>query len=273
MADDIKKQLVQRATLAAKAKRFVDMATAMKHMTELDVELSREERNLLAGAYEKVVGAQRESWRTISLSEQSEEIQWKSAAAKSYKQKVEKELRDTCSDILGLLGNHLLIKASNPEAQVFYYTLQGDYLRYLAEVTTGDPRNDAMEDCQEAYQEAYDIAHCQLHPTHPIRLRLAFNFSTFFYEVRDSPKEASLLAKRAYTAAIAELNTIDKDSYREFILIMHQLRENFTTWISDSSEGDAGSASAEGKDNEPNPLGRREGPACDHPFHGGAGKA
>jgi hypothetical protein len=257
MADDIKKQLVHRATLAAKAKRFGDMATAMKDLTKLDVELSREERNLLAGAYDKVVGAQRESWRTISLSEHSDEIQWKSAAAKSYKQKLEKELRDTCSDVLGLLSNHLLVKASNPETQVFYYTMQGDYLRYLAEVTTGDPRNDAMDDCQEAYQEAYDIAYCQMHPTHPIRLRLAFNFSTFFYEVRDSPKEASLLAKRAYTAAMAELNTIDKDSYREFIIIMHQLRENFTTWIFDSPEGEAGRATAEGEDSEPNPLGRR----------------
>uniref|UniRef100_A0A8C2FNZ5 14-3-3 domain-containing protein n=1 Tax=Cyprinus carpio TaxID=7962 RepID=A0A8C2FNZ5_CYPCA len=40
-----------------------DMAAAMKSVTEGDIELSNEERNLLSVAYKNVVGARRSSWR------------------------------------------------------------------------------------------------------------------------------------------------------------------------------------------------------------------
>lgn len=96
-----KEELVQRAKLAEQAERYDDMASAMKSVTETGVELSNEERNLLSVAYKNVVGARRSSWRVISSIEQKTEgSERKQQMAKEYREKVEKELREICYDVL-----------------------------------------------------------------------------------------------------------------------------------------------------------------------------
>lgn len=92
---------MQRAKLAEQAERYDDMASAMKAVTETGVELSNEERNLLSVAYKNVVGARRSSWRVISSIEQKTEgSERKQQMAKEYREKVEKELREICYDVL-----------------------------------------------------------------------------------------------------------------------------------------------------------------------------
>jgi 14-3-3 protein beta/theta/zeta len=60
-----------------------------------------QERNLLSVAYKNVVGARRSSWRVISSIEQKTEgSEKKQQMAKEYREKVEKELRDICQDVL-----------------------------------------------------------------------------------------------------------------------------------------------------------------------------
>jgi len=239
MAAD-KEEQVQRAKLAEQAERYDDMAAAMKQVTETGVELSNEERNLLSVAYKNVVGARRSSWRVISSIEQKTEgSERKQQMAKEYREKVETELREICQDVLGLLDKFLIPKASNPESKVFYLKMKGDYYRYLAEVATGDARAGVVDDSQKSYQEAFDIAKAEMQPTHPIRLGLALNFSVFFYEILNSPDKACQLAKQAFDDAIAELDTLNEDSYKDSTLIMQLLRDNLTLWTSDTQgEGD-----------------------------------
>merc|ERR1712064_136601 len=207
-----KEELVQRAKLAEQAERYDDMASSMKSVTETGIELSNEERNLLSVAYKNVVGARRSSWREI------------------------------CNDVLGLLDQFLIPKASNAESKVFYLKMKGDYFRYLAEVAIGDSRSEVVDDSQKAYQDAYDISKSKMQPTHPIRLGLALNFSVFYYEILNSPEKACQLAKTAFDDAIAELDTLNEDSYKDSTLIMQLLRDNLTLWTSDTAgEGeDAG---------------------------------
>ena len=96
-----KEELVQKAKLAEQAERYDDMAAAMKKVTENGTELSNEERNLLSVAYKNVVGARRSSWRVISSIEQKTEgNERKQSMAKEYREKVEKELKDICNDVL-----------------------------------------------------------------------------------------------------------------------------------------------------------------------------
>lgn len=96
-----KDELVQRAKLAEQAERYDDMATAMKQVTETGVELTNEERNLLSVAYKNVVGARRSSWRVISSIEQKTDgSERKQQMAKEYRERVEKELREICFDVL-----------------------------------------------------------------------------------------------------------------------------------------------------------------------------
>ena len=98
----------------------------MKKVASLDVELTVEERNLLSVAYKNVIGARRASWRIISSIEQKEEIKGaerKLEMIRQYRSQVEKELKDICADILGVLDKHLLPCASTGESKVFYYKM------------------------------------------------------------------------------------------------------------------------------------------------------
>lgn len=97
-------------------------------------------------------------------------------------------------------------------------------------------------------QAATDVAQTELTPTHPIRLGLALNFSVFYYEILNSPDRACHLAKQAFDDAIAELDSLSEESYRDSTLIMQLLRDNLTLWT--SSEGGEGEASEAPKDAE-----------------------
>lgn len=113
---------------------------------------------------------------------------------------------------------------------------KGDYHRYLAEFATGDKRKDSADKSLEAYKAASDVAVNELPPTHPIRLGLALNFSVFYYEILNSPDRACHLAKQAFDDAIAELDTLSEESYKDSTLIMQLLRDNLTLWTSDMQE-------------------------------------
>jgi len=241
-----KDDLVQRAKLAEQAERYDDMAAAMKRVTEMANELTNEERNLLSVAYKNVVGARRSSWRVISSIEQKTDAnERKRAMAVEYREKVEKELQDISQDVLTLLDKFLVPKASSAESKVFYLKMRGDYYRYLAEVAAGAHRTAVVDESQKSYQAALDIAKEQMQPTHPIRLGLALNYSVFFYEILNAPDRACHLAKQAFDDAIAELDTLNEDSYKDSTLIMQLLRDNLTLWTSDAQAEDAGPAEGE----------------------------
>jgi hypothetical protein len=94
------------------------------------------------------------------------------------------------------------------------------------------------EQANESYQQAYDIAKDNMPSTHPIRLGLALNYSVFHYEIMNAPDEACKLAKKAFDDAIAELDKLEEDSYKDSTLIMQLLRDNLTLWTSDNAQGD-----------------------------------
>ena len=112
---------------------------------------------------------------------------------------------------------------------------KGDYYRYLAEFEA-EGRPNAIEHSSVAYEAASEIAQ-ELPPTHPIRLGLALNFSVFHFEIKNNPKKACSLAKAAFDEAIAELDTLSEDSYKDSTLIMQLLRDNLTLWTTDLQQG------------------------------------
>lgn len=77
-------------------------------------------------AYKNVIGARRASWRIISSIEQKEENKGNETQVqkiKAYRQKVETELSEVCSDILAVLDEHLIPSAEAGESKVFYYKM------------------------------------------------------------------------------------------------------------------------------------------------------
>merc|ERR1712071_470578 len=152
---------VYKAKLAEQAERYDEMVESMKKVASMDVELTVDERNLLSVAYKNVIGARRASWRIISSIEQKEEnkgAEDKLELIRNYRNQVEKELKDICSDILSVLEKHLIPSATTGESKVFYYKMKGDYHRYLAEFATGNDRKEAAENSLMAYKAASDIA-------------------------------------------------------------------------------------------------------------------
>jgi len=253
MADESREENVYMAKLAEQAERYDEMVEAMKRVAKQDVELTVEERNLLSVAYKNVIGARRASWRIISSIEQKEENKGNEAHVKrikEYRNKVETELSGICQDILNVLDKHLIPSSTTGESKVFYYKMKGDYHRYLAEFATGNPRKEAAENSLIAYKSASDVAITELPPTHPIRLGLALNFSVFYYEILNSPDRACHLAKQAFDDAIAELDTLSEDSYKDSTLIMQLLRDNLTLWTSDMQGGEEKTENAPVEDAE-----------------------
>merc|ERR1712157_208045 len=107
-----------------------------------------------------------------------------------------------------------------------------------AEFRDGDERKKAAENARKAYEDAAKVAEKDLVVTHPIRLGLALNYSVFQYEVLGNPDEACKMAREAFEAAIAELDNVAEDSYKDSTLIMQLLRDNLTLWTSDQEGGE-----------------------------------
>nr|CAH8829245.1 unnamed protein product [Trichobilharzia regenti] len=212
------------------------MVEAMKKVVEGGEELTVEERNLLSVAYKNVIGSRRSSWRVFSAVEQTEERRGnkdKQAAAKRFREVLEGELDQVSKEILGLIDKYLIESASKPDSKVFYLKMKGDYYRYMAEFSVDPQRKEAAAKSDDAYREASDIAATQLAPTHPIRLGLALNYSVYFYEIMNNPVKACDLARSAFDDAIAKLDQLSEESYKDSTLIMQLLRDNLTLWTSD----------------------------------------
>jgi len=156
---------------------------------------------------------------------------------------IEKELDEICQEVLSLLTKTLVpgvrdaLKSEKEEdaqgrlqeALVFYLKMTGDYYRYLAEIIKDQ---DYVDSAAKTYKDALAIAEKHLLPTHPIRLGLALNFSVCYYEILKDQAQACNLAKNAFDAAIAKLDSIDEGSYKDSTLIMQLLRDNLTLWTS-----------------------------------------
>merc|ERR1712107_107368 len=101
----------------------------------------------------------------------------------------------------------------------------------------GDKKNSAAQSAKLAYEEAAKVAEKDLAVTHPIRLGLALNQSVFMYEVLAQPDEACKMARTAFEDAIAELDNVAEESYKDSTLIMQLLRDNLIRRTSDQEGG------------------------------------
>lgn len=235
-----REELIFMAKICEQTERFDDMLEYMKKVAFMEQDLSIDERNLLSVAYKNTVGTRRTAWRALSAIETKEEAKSSKYLnlLRDYKDKIEKELNTYCDDVLQVLDKKLIPKSEgNTEANVFYLKMKGDYYRYIAEYATGDLHQKAAESSLQSYSQASDVANANLKTTHPIRLGLALNFSVFYYEVMNDPTKACQLAKKAFDDAIADIETLEEDVYKDATTIMQLIRDNLTLWTSELSQG------------------------------------
>jgi hypothetical protein len=234
--------LVEMAKLLEQCERYDEMATCIKKFAIKTSKLTDEQRNLFSVAFKNVVGARRSAWRIIgSIASKQQDKGEGSTLAKTYQAEIEKELEDRIDEVLYVLNNTLIRSVDDTEhpleAKVFYLKMKADYLRYLTEIVVGEKRRILMNKAKVAYNESTKEAE-ELPSTHPIKLGLCLNYSVFQYEILNDCKMACDLAKKAFDDAIAELDHLKEESYKDSTLIMQLLRDNLTLWTSEDNNAD-----------------------------------
>lgn len=223
------------------AERYDDMVKEMKDLVkglESDDRLDEEERSLLSVAFKNVVGSRRSAWRVLKAKSSDESDEKKMKICEEMKVRIEVELKDLCKEVLDLIDDHLIKEKDDDQAKIFFLKMKGDYFRYMVEICAeGEQRTELATSAQTAYDSALNIAKEHLKSTSPIRLGLALNYSVFFYEIKNDSEAACKLAKNAFDEAIADLDNLPDDSYKDSTLIMQLLRDNLTLWQSEMEEG------------------------------------
>ena len=110
--------------------------------------------------------------------------------------------------------------SQSDEAKVFFNKMKADYFRYIAEFATQDSKNAAAQKALQAYAEAAQHAKSTLSSTHPLKLGLALNHSVFHYEIMQNPEKACAMARTAFDEAIADLDSVQDEYYKDATLIM-----------------------------------------------------
>ena len=130
------------AMLAEQCSRFDEMVEFLEDMLKNRTkDLNSDERNLLSIAYKNNVTSKRTALRTVmayELKEKKKENSTFLPFIQEYRKRIEDELTKNCNNVLSTIDAHLLPRASDAEAKVFYYKMTGDYNRYIAEYAQGD---------------------------------------------------------------------------------------------------------------------------------------
>lgn len=239
MEDEYKRKIFE-ATLSERSERYDAMVEYVKDAIKLAYEnklpLDQKAHNLFSIAYKNLAGSRRASWRVLSGEKGKYDGKEgnKQATVEKHLQKVEGELCSICNEAIGIINECILTKddiKSNKESNIFFLKMKGDYYRYKAEVEKDENLRKSTEEAQRAYEEAYQES-MVLAPTSPVRLGLALNYSVFYYEILKKTDDACKLAKTSFDNAIAELEKLSEDHYKDSTLIMQLLRDNLTLWTS-----------------------------------------
>ena len=159
-----RKQLFTKATLAEEVDRYDEVLESMKKMALLKFDLTEEERKLLKSAYRKGFEMRSYLLRRISRFEDYELHKNSSDQAenlitiRNYRNKMEKELKNLIFDFLIVLDNHLIQSTTLDKSKVFYYKMQGDCFKNLAEFSTGKDMKEAVKNSLMSYKAAYKAA-------------------------------------------------------------------------------------------------------------------
>jgi 14-3-3 protein epsilon len=232
---------VYLAMLAEQCSRFEEMTAFLEDMLKArSGDLNSDERNLLSIAYKNSVSTRRTALRTIMAYEMKEKKKETSTFLpyiQEYRKRIEEELTRMCRNVLDTISNHLMKKAEDDEARVFYLKMKGDYNRYIAEYATGELRESVSQGALDSYKAAADAAK-GLSPVHPIALGLFLNFSVFYYEVINDHETACKIAKDTLDLASKELPDMDEDdeNNRDAYSIINLLRENLEMWKIEAEE-------------------------------------
>ncbi|MGR9053642.1 MAG: 14-3-3 family protein [Gammaproteobacteria bacterium] len=238
--------IIECAKISEQIERYSDMLEEMTQFVRSSYEakrpLSREERKLLFVAYKNVIGANRSALRilqelAVSDPDNAYVPQKTDLVAKEFVGSIDNGLAFADLYLLNPEGNYI----ANDEAMndlikenaICYLKWKGDLFRWRAEALAGAERETAVSNASASYEKATVLSE-KLKATDPVRLGLILNYSTHCYEVLGDATRAIAMAKKGFDDAIAELDNLEEDSYKDSTEIMQLLRDNLTLWTSEA---------------------------------------
>ncbi|VDN11905.1 unnamed protein product [Dibothriocephalus latus] len=202
------------------------MVGVMHSIAELGVELTSEEKDLFSIGYDRLMNAKLLKWRGLA----------KDHAANGDSSVIAEEMRQLAQKFIHLIDASFLKAELEAEQKALFLKLKADCLGYLAEIETGDDYKDATGRSISAYKDAYEVAWTLLSTTSPLRLTIALNLSTFYYEVAKLPEQACHIGKEAFDLAIGDKEQISEDERAETMLVMQLIRDNLVRWTSEPDD-------------------------------------
>ena len=230
-------ELMFLARISEKACRYEEMRFYISSLVSKGYNLHGSERQLFSMAYRECINVHRKTWRTLNTIESCCETEMVSEYKESLLCLAGGQIKAISHELLNLLSNNLLPTCGNQESKVYYLKMEGDYKRYIAEISSGEEHARWSEETHESYKAAADLALSFLKPMDPTRLGLFMNFSVFYYEVYNSPERACVLAKAACDEALdgGLMYAIKKgmdteEEYLESAEIVRLIQGNLCKW-------------------------------------------
>lgn len=140
---------------------MIDILTPYFQDKDPNEDLTIEERNLLSVAFKNAVGLRRIAWRAAQKALKTNKFAPYKTQMESYLKQLEEECVNLCKDLLQLISKYLYPNAKrrkNTEAMVNFLKMQGDYFRYVAEVSQGERHEKGVERCLKSYNEGIELA-------------------------------------------------------------------------------------------------------------------
>jgi len=196
-------------------------------------DLTAEERNLFSVAFKNRMGALRASWRILTSESQGD------PKIVRLREHLEIQMEAISGNVIQLANNYLqLAEAKSPENLVFFLKMVGDYNRYMAEIK--QPNDTYARAAADAYRRGQETSQLSLATTDPVRLGLALNYSTYFYDIAKNPVLACATARKTFDDAVSQLDSLPEATYKDATLILQLLRDNITLWSSDDNDAATG---------------------------------
>ena len=90
--------------------------------------------------------------------------------------------------------------------------MNGDYWRYIAEITPEDSLQKSSEIALSSYLKAVELSNSLYSAVHPVSLSLALNTSVLYFEIKNDPHQAVDYAEKIYNRVANDVVNKEEDA-------------------------------------------------------------
>lgn len=226
------------AIIAEKCQLYDDMYSNIEYIiTNNEALPNQDQSNLISNAFKHKLSLLRDSIYKLSSiefntkkdsSSPSEYIQY----ITEYKNTIINKLITFCNNVIQLIDKYILPKTNTFDSQTIFYTMKGDYLRYIAEISLDESEQKTFtEQALSAYNVALEKSE-KLEYTNVNKLNLMLNLTVFYYEILHNANKAHQIAIETLNNAKQLIKAVNEEDekYRDSFTLVALLEDNIRMW-------------------------------------------